>query len=432
MHRVLERQIKRFVGELNNVPPSLAPLFRAISDTYVHFDEDRTLSIRSLELSSKELLEYNQRLQEAREKVESVVEERTRELWYEKAKLDSVAQNTIVATFLLNGTGEVVFINRAAKKMLGSEMDEKQILALLERKFSSIRLPEHITRCLTSRESYSIPEIDADNKVYEILFRCLETADIMKKYSAGLLIMVRDITDEKLLDRSKNEFILIASHEMRTPLTIIRGNAELLSDFLKVSPLPFEQIQTMISSIYRSCERLLKIVNEFLDLTRLEGGRIELKKEKFNIVPLIRSAMFEFKKAADEKNLSLTLELPAHELPAVLADRNYSQHIIINLISNAIHYTQEGGITIGIQQEEQFIKVFVSDTGIGIEKDKQGLLFQKFSSVGKSFTHTKEYGSGLGLYIGKLLVEPMGGKITLEKSVVGEGSVFSVSLPIAT
>ena len=409
----------------------MLPLLEAISETYLHFDEDRVLLDRSLELSSKELLEYGQRLREAKEEVEEIVKERTRELRYEKAKLDSVAQNITAAAFLFNGDGEVIFVNKTAQEILGYTIGEQEALPALERKFPSIEAPKHIGACLANRESASVPEVEVNGKIYEILFRFIETTDPVKKYSAGLLILIRDITEEKKLDRAKKEFISIASHEMRTPLTIIRGNAELLKEKLDVTPIQIEAMRKMIVSVEANSTKLFRIVNDFLDVSRIEGGYIKFRKEKFNVANLLQDVVSEFKKSAEEGHLSLVLQLPPGELPEAFADRNYSEQIVANLMSNAIHYTEKGGVTVSVERQDPFIKILISDTGVGIEKARQTLLFQKFSTAGRSFTHSKEYGSGLGLYIARILAESMNCKIGLEDSAPGKGSIFSVSFPIA-
>lgn len=245
---------------------------------------------------------------------------------------------------------------------------------------------------------------------------------------------IKKLAEQKALSESKSNFIAIASHEMRTPLTVIRGNAELLLEVLPAIPENAETIK-FLSGIRNNSVRLLDILHDFLDVVQLEENRIELKKEPFDLVSAIKDVVTDLTSVVAEKKLYLTVEEPTETLPMVLADPGKIRQVIVNLIGNATHYTTAGGITISIKRIPEsgvdMIKVFITDTGIGIPLESQDKLFQRFSTVQKTFLRTKEYGSGLGLYISKLFVESMGGSIKLEKSVPNEGSVFSITLPVA-
>ena len=129
--------------------------------------------------------------------------------------------------------------------------------------------------------------------------------------------------------------------------------------------------------------------------------------------------------------LFLKFAPPAQEIPKVFADNDKTRQIIINLIGNSLKYTEKGGVTVSIEKDESFVKLQVSDTGRGIEEDQQNLLFRKFQQTERSIlTRDTTQGTGLGLYISKLMIEGMGGKIASEKSEPNIGSVFSFTLPI--
>lgn len=246
---------------------------------------------------------------------------------------------------------------------------------------------------------------------------------------------IKKLAEQKALAESKSNFIAIASHEMRTPLTIIRGNAELLLEV--VSPIP-ENTETIkfLSGIRNNSIRLLDILHDFIDVVQMEENKIELKKEPFDLVAIVKEVVSDLTSVVAEKKLYLTFEDPVDPLPIVVADPGKTRQVIINLIGNAAHYTATGGITVVVgrvsEEGKDMLKVSVIDTGIGIAPESQSQLFHKFSTVQKTFLRTKEYGSGLGLYISKLFVEAMGGSIKLEKSVPNEGSTFSITLPVAT
>lgn len=425
MHRALERQIKRYIGDMA-IPSQWKAFLDAINTTYVHFDEDRTLLDHSLELSSKEFLEVNKRLAREKEIIEQEVKDRTFELEYEKKKLYEITQNMAVGAILLDSGGRVVFVNKAAENILDcSNIRLGEVADKFYTAFSSVSAREKLDKCIAGEPS-EILETGYNNKIFQILFRCITSGN-----SSEHLIWIQDITKAALLERAKKEFVAIASHEMRTPLAIIRGQVELLLATPAIKSAA-QDIKDKLKSIYNSSVRLLFIVNDFLDITWLEEKRIVFKKESFAITPLIQEVISDIKKMADQKNISLTFNKPETSLPDVLANRERLLQVIINLIANAIQYTEKGNITVDVLREgTYFLKILVKDTGIGIEPEKQSSLFQKFQITGKVFMESKEYGSGMGLYITKLLIEQMGGSIKLEESRIGKGSTFSFTVPVA-
>lgn len=175
--------------------------------------------------------------------------------------------------------------------------------------------------------------------------------------------------------------------------------------------------------------RLLGIVNDFLDTENLEAGRISLNITQVDIAQLIKEIMADFTEIAGKKNISLKFTEPQDPLQPVMVDRSRMQQILVNVISNAIHYTNHGGVTVSAKTDNENISIFIEDTGIGIDAEDKKRLFKKFET-GKIFLKSKEYGSGLGLYISKLLANLMGIDIKLEKSEEGHGSIFSIIVPI--
>ena len=430
MHRALERQIKRYLGEKTKISSKWESLLEAMSQTYVHFDEDRNLLDHSLELSSKEFIELNKKLASEKEAVEKKVKERTIELEYEKKKLYEITQNMATGAILLDFSGRVVFINKAAEEIINyprleyENLEHEKVLNKFFETFPD-KMVNALKMCIDGKPS-DIPEAEYDGKVFHVLFQCIESENLTKEH----LIWIEDITQSKKLERSKKEFVAIASHEMRTPLAIIRGQAELLLRH-KATSLPKEMAEK-IQSIYNSSIRLLYIVNDFLDITWLEEKRIVFKKESFDVIALIKEVVYDLKENADKKNLKLVFNEPSNYLPNTIADRERTRQVIMNLVANAIQYTNGGEITLSISQTgNYFLKIFVKDTGIGIELEKQSTLFQKFQIASKVFIKSREYGSGMGLYITQLLVSQMGGEIKLEESQLGKGSIFSFTIPIA-
>ena len=265
-----------------------------------------------------------------------------------------------------------------------------------------------------------------------------QLSNVYAKMAADIKItpeeFAQKIAQQKLLAESKSNFMAIASHEMRTPLAIIRGNAELLLQSVKPTAENAETVK-FLSGIRKNSIRLLGILHDFIDVIHMEESNVELHKEPVDPVKMLREVVVDFTSTAEEKNISMTFEEPNMPIPAISADADKMRQVIVNLIGNAVHYTDKGGVTVrvGVAKEPNgtVVKICVTDTGVGIPKESQAMLFQKFSTVSKTFLRTKEYGSGLGLYIAKTFMEAMGGSIWLEKSVQGEGSTFCVSMPVA-
>jgi signal transduction histidine kinase len=244
---------------------------------------------------------------------------------------------------------------------------------------------------------------------------------------------VEDITEKKIMERSKDEFFSIASHELRTPLTAIKGNTSMIMSYFP-ELLKDKDVKEMLSDIHTSSIRLIDIVNDFLDVSRIEQGKIVFKNEAFSIEKIIESVIYEMGPVLKEKKIYLKFDqMTAQTLPQVWSDADRTKQIIYNLIGNAAKFTEEGGVTVSAHSEAGFLKVAVTDTGRGIPLDKQELLFRKFQQAGNSLlTRDTAKGTGLGLYISKMLVERMGGHISLEKSEEGKGTTFGFTLPLAT
>ena len=240
------------------------------------------------------------------------------------------------------------------------------------------------------------------------------------------------VANERLreLGKLKDEFFSIAAHELRTPLTAIQGNSSLIQEYFGDKIKDNKDLQEIIDDMHESSKRLIQIVNDYLDASRLEQGRIKFKKEEFDIGEIINEVIHEVTELTTEKGLSLKFEAAKESLPKVFVDKDRVKQLIYNLMGNAIKYTKEGGIAIEVDVKDKSINIKIIDTGIGISEKEQHLLFQKFQQVGEDHLDRKSSrGTGIGLYISKLLAEGMGGKVYLEKSEVGKGSTFVFEIP---
>jgi signal transduction histidine kinase len=227
------------------------------------------------------------------------------------------------------------------------------------------------------------------------------------------------------LDEMKSRFVSSAAHELRAPLAAMRGYVELLRDEAETALTAGQR--EYLAVVERGITRLLVIISNLLDITRIEAGRVDLLLRPTDLANLIQSAVAEQWPQLEAKRLDITLDLPA-ALPHALCDETRAAQIMTNLLSNAIKYTPDGGrITISLQAvvAEGALRLAVSDTGVGIPPADQAQLFSRFFRAATA-SLTGATGAGLGLYISRLLVELHGGRIWLE-SEPGRGSTFYVT-----
>lgn len=246
----------------------------------------------------------------------------------------------------------------------------------------------------------------------------------------GVVAVLRDISKEAEVERLKNEFISTVSHELRTPLTSIKGYADLLvSGNPRVGELnPLQD--RFVKVIQSNANRLAELVNDILEISRIETGRLKIEPETLDVLELIREVAVSFEGQLVQKSLDLALNLP-EQLPQVYTDRGRLTQVLVNLIGNAWQYTPEGGkieVSAGLWGD-RFVQVDVADTGIGIPEEDLDHIFERFFRSERHEVQLVE-GSGLGLSITKSFVELLGGDIWV-KSEVNSGTTFSFSIPLA-
>lgn len=241
------------------------------------------------------------------------------------------------------------------------------------------------------------------------------------------------IANQKLkdLDKLKDDFVSITSHELRTPMTAIRSYAWMA---LHKSEQPLsEKLKKYLVRTLMSAERLINLVNDMLNISRIESGRIEINPERVDVIKLVRDVVDEayFSKGLEKKVQISVLE---QKLPPVMADPEKLRQVMLNILGNAVKLVPEDGrITISFFTDGKVVETLIKDTGPGISKEDLGKLFKKFSRLDNSYTAlSTSGGTGLGLYISKNIIELMHGKIWANSEGVGKGATFTFSLPIAT
>ncbi len=226
-------------------------------------------------------------------------------------------------------------------------------------------------------------------------------------------------------DKIKDEFFANLSHELRTPLTIILGAIQLLENG---SELLVPKKNRSFKTLKKNGYRLLRLINNLLDITKIDAGYFEMKMDKYNIVSVVEDITLSVVDYVENKGLYIEFDTEVEE-KIVSCHIDSIDRIILNLISNAVKFTPEGGsIFVNIFDEIDNVKIIIRDTGIGIKEDNIDLVFDRFRQADKSFTRNHE-GSGIGLSIVKSLVEMQGGSISLS-SEYGKGSEFIIKLPV--
>ncbi len=338
----------------------------------------------------------------------------------EQARLSASINSLKLGFMIVDPSHSIVFSNKAIDTILAT--GEIKTTHDIADRFAGIDIAKIGDQVLSQRMPVEIEEVLYDKKILRLFFGpIIDDANII-----GYIFLIEDVTEAKSMERSREEFFSIASHELRTPLTAIRGNSAMMLDYYpEVSNNP--ELKGMMNDIHGSSERLIKVVNDFLQVSRLEQKRLEFHLRPVDIQAVIQQVLTELKPLADAKKLTLTYNPTATVGPA-MADQDHIKEVIINLVSNAINYTREGGITVEAVQNPGAVTVRVKDTGVGISQHNQSLLFRKFQQAGDVLTRDNTQSTGLGLYIAKLMMEAMQGTIQLDESVPDKGSVFSFTL----
>jgi len=229
------------------------------------------------------------------------------------------------------------------------------------------------------------------------------------------------------IDKVKSEFISIASHQLRTPLSIIKGYSSMAleGDYGKFTP---EQKQIM-NKILSSTERLIGLVEDLLNISRLEQGRIGFEFKKKSLVKLLKNIIEEIKPKAKEKKLKLIFKTPKGRLPQVMIDEEKIRQVFLNLLDNSIKYTLKGRVEVSIFRRKDYEIVRIKDTGVGMTQEELSSLFKRFIR-GRRVTALYTEGVGLGLYFARNVVSSHKGKIWARSAGPGQGSEFFVQLPI--
>jgi len=342
-------------------------------------------------------------------------------LAFEKDRMDSIMRNVGEGVVVVGNDGNILMANPAAEKLLGRRGHAIVGQALKE------TLNEEHSLVLSKGSSESVTEIEMAGKDDETR-RVLRTSNAVIEdgdgRTIGMVSVLSDITKMKEVEQLKSDFVANVSHELRSPLAAIQKNLTVILD--KTAGELNDNQQEFLSLAKENVERLTRLINDLLDISKIESGKMEMKKVRTDLVELVRKAVASFSGWFGEKRIKYRLQLPDQPVEFDLDSDKITQ-VLNNLLSNALKFTPVQGEILVAMNAADPVEVSVTDTGIGIAPKDILRIFNKFEQVSVSHPNGVN-GTGLGLHLAKEIVEKHGGKVVV-KSEIGKGSTFSFSLP---
>jgi two-component system phosphate regulon sensor histidine kinase PhoR len=351
------------------------------------------------------------------------IKDRIEEFMINKSRLEAVLLSMVEGVMAIDLNSEIILMNETLKDFLQVKEDVagRRPIEVVR----NIEIQEIVDKALESKskvESYEVTIL----LPYERITLIHATSLVRDNNVEGVVLVFHDITELRKLENIRKDFVANVSHELRTPVTSIKGYAETLIngaiedeqnalDFLKI--------------IYKDSERLAKLVEDLLDLSKIESGKVNLDVSPQPLQPIIDRVLAGLSMQIRERMITVDVNLPK-KLPKVLIDERAIAQVFLNLIENAIKYNRPSGkVIISAREHEEFIQVDVEDTGIGIPQEDIDRIFERFYRVDKA--HSRELGgTGLGLSIVKHMINLHKGEV-FAQSKPDEGSIFSFTIPKA-
>lgn len=391
---------------------------------------ERTAKIR--ERFDRVIEEKNKHLHVAIEKVKIAdmryqeLDTSFKEMGEEKKQTEEVVHSMAEGVIMVNKKGEIMLMNPAAEKLLGVKKEDKIGKSVLS-DLKEEQLVSMVQQPVDGAKSKEIVVQSQNDQVKKVLLASNAVIESEDGKTVGFVSVLSDVTKQKELETLKNEFLASVSHDLRTPLTCIRGALQLLAD-PTMDPLTPNQ-EKHVGTALRNIDRLSRLVNDLLDLSKLEAKKFTMRPVLFRAEDLARVLAHEFEAWSKSKGVSIHVE--AETGLEVEADQDRIGQVLTNLVGNGLKFTPQGGSVTVIAKRSadgQKIEMGVRDTGPGIAQEDFNKLFEKFSRI-ESKTMQGISGTGLGLTIAKEIVELHGGRIWVE-SEEGKGSYFAFEIPV--
>ncbi len=337
----------------------------------------------------------------------------------EKEQLASILSSMADGVITFNRDGTILITNPPAEVFLQSwYFDQNETDSNIEAVPSKVM---ELFQLAVNTEKEQIGEVSAQGRFWVVLVSPLYN----NKFIRGAVAVLRDMTEERKMDKLRQDFIANVSHELRTPISMMQGYSEAIVDDIAESN---EEKKELAKIIYDESLRMGRLVNELLDLARMESGHIQLSVEKIEFKPYIHRIIHKFHGLAKEKGIDLNVEMENEDEEAFYLDPDRIEQVVTNLIDNAFRHTPSGGsITVMERCDEKGMYIEISDTGSGIPEDDLPFVFERFYKADKARTRGRS-GTGLGLAIAQNIINAHKGQISVH-SKIGQGTSFTVFLP---
>ena len=442
-HRLALRQLRRSgLPPVEELSPQWKKYVAKVSQTYCDADESQELLNRSMEKSSSEMRELYEKLEEHQKSLEEKIEIRSRELVQANELFRTLSESSPIGIFKTNGSGEQIYVNQKYQ-----EIYERPLEDLLGLGWKMYVHPEDVSK-LSQKDS---PD-EGETKAFSVEYRIQTATGEMKWLNTCSTVLVEngdivghvgtieDVTKKKEYEhelviakeaaesatRAKSEFLANMSHELRTPLHGILSFSKF--GWKRAHEATPEKLMNYFVKIYDSGNTLMILLNDLLDLAKLESGKMEFSYRPAPVLRLINTALDEFSSLANEKDLTFEFDPPKFDTVIALDSMKILQ-VIRNLIGNAIKFTMDSHkIYISLEKPNESILVAIKDEGVGIPEDEITSIFDKF--VQSSETSNGSGGTGLGLSICREIVVGHQGEIWAERNPDGCGVTFKFKIPM--
>jgi len=365
------------------------------------------------------------------QKIQSLIEEREKEIKKFKMAVDAATDGIIMA----NADQHVTYYNATMEMMAGYsslEMQGSDVSSMLVHEDTTEEVFSNMQNTLKSRKPFTTEDVKLRKKDGTELDVQLSIYPVIEREKVQFFVgLLQDIQGRKTVDKMKTEFVSIASHQLRTPMTSINWNIEMLldGDLGKLSDPQSESLD----EIHASSQRMVRLINDLLNVSRLETGRLTIEPEPTSLATLIEAVIEDQEPISNAKNCHIRFSKPKRA-KKINIDQTLIRQVVANLISNAVKYSNsENGnvydIHVSLVTNGDFVECKVQDAGVGIPEAQQDRIFQKFFRADNAVSQAAE-GSGLGLYVAKMIVEASGGTIGFTSSK-SKGTTFYFTLPIA-
>ncbi len=436
----LDEEINIQTGdELESLAESIQSMVASIKKSYSGLEMEVQKKTAELSENLLKIQESNQDLEKSKIAMVNVLEDlkvEKEKIAAEKNRIQTILSSIGDGVFVTDVAGKVIMVNHAAERLVGLSSLElynkpyDQVFNFRDESDIEKPYPDFVSEAMKSGKITSLLPHTVLVSKSGARVPVLDSAAPLRSLQGtvfGCVVVFRDNTKERELERNKDDFLSVASHQLRTPLGSMRWNLEMLmgGDAGKLG----SEAEEIAKQVLEANLRMIDLVNELLDVSRIDQGRVMNDPVELSLDEVLNSAIKETEPLTVDKNIKIVPEIEKG-IPKITVDSKKIREVVQNLLSNAIKYNKEGGeVRISLKKSgENAIEIVFEDTGIGIPKEDMSSLFGRFFRA-ENAVHSETVGSGLGLYVVKTFVNDWGGTINVE-SELGKGSKFTIHLPI--